>query len=469
MRWRLGRSAGNPFSSKKKKRATANNTPPVDVVATPPNRSSSATSITVAAGARHYQLDRSSELEATVAVENDGDSIYCATASSLLRSRGRAANGELVRTRPGLDGLSSSVLSFVEDLGSQPRLQPSPAEAAAFPWSSTSTNYTRGKGSDQGNSRARFSTAGAENDALSSTVDGTQTTATSTTVATAVTAPSLSSSSIQRATVTEEEYLLRAEIQVHILRRGVLIDHGAALGAARVCLTLIFSREPTPEAMQQTGPTELVSLARSNLSLGAGAAACLLTQLVDNETTAATLAATGTEFRDSRQGLPSGGAGVTRNGVAVGAFEKKPPAVCLRHEPGLKTATTIVSGAKTVAASSLVETMETAVAATVLSEACRAWGDTIEALRATTETVAEKYRNSAVPSSGSTTTEAAVSDDANKATGKYCPDDSSPCCSLDSPRSHYRPRRGREFSTASTVTATERAGNRRQDTQHIVR
>lgn len=462
MRWCLGRSSGNPFSYKKK-RAADDTTTPADVVVVPSNRPSSAMPITpVAAEAHRYPLDGLSEPEATAATEHSGDSVYCATtASSRLRFSGRSANGEPVRTRPGtVDGLSSSYISFVEELGSQPMTQ---HEANS-------------------SSSARVSAAGAGIDALSSiisgNVDGTRTiaTASSTTVATVVTAaPPSSLPTIHRTKISEEELI--AEIQGQILRRGVLIDHGAALGAARVCLTLLFSREPTPEAMQQTGPTELVSLARSNLAVGAGAAACLLTQLVDNQTTAARLAVNGTDFGDShRECSPCyGRAGGTRNCVAVlpgaSASEEKMPATCLRHQPGEKTANPTVSRAETVAPSSEVETVEATAAATFLSEACRAWGDIIGALSSATTkaTSGKNKKGSGVARMRSTTTGFAVSSPEKKATTKYPPSDTSLCYPLKSPRSQCRPPPAKGFSSAAAVAATRGAGHCPQDTQQSVR
>lgn len=430
MRWCFGRCTATPFFSRKTPDATA-----VDVVA-PSNRTSTTTPLPADGGVENHQEVRPIESETT---ETDGtqdaggDQIYCATAASCPRSRGRPAHestaiGTLRSGTP--DGLSSSLISFVEGVTLQPQSRPSSPERVHC--RSRSIGHAIGGDGDGEKSRARrLAWAYIDN---SPTVGGDESNIPAT-AGTVSSAPSLSPSTRK---ITERDDPLIAEIHDHILRRGVVVDNFVALGAARVCLALMLSREAKLEEIAKTGLPELVSLGRSKLDLSAGATDCLLAQLTDSEMTTARLA-------DPNLGAVLGG--VRSSGTFCA--EKQSP-FWSRHHASKEVVHPAVSE---------VEAAQAAEAALALSEACRTWRETIGAINNTTrgsDTSSEARRLPLVSSS------------VNSARSSFPPGYRR--CSREPPRNPCRPPPGEGslLSAAPTVTGVGgAAADQGEGTQHV--
>ncbi|CAM9116456.1 unnamed protein product [Ectocarpus fasciculatus] len=434
MRWCFGRCTVTPFFSRKTPDATA-----VDVA--PSNRTSTTTSsLPTDGGVYNHQLVRSIESGATEAdrTRDAGvDEIYCATAASCPVSRGRPAHESTAigTLRSGVpDGLSSSLISFVEGVTLQPQQsRPSPPERVHCRSRSTG----RAIGGDGGGEKscARRLASAAYFD-YSPTVGGDE----SKIPATAGTASSAAPSPLPTTSITtEKDDQLVAEIHDHILRRGVVVDNFVALGAARVCLALMLSREAKLEEIAKTGLPELVSLARSKLDLSAGAAACLLAQLIDSEMTAARLA--DPNLRVVLGGIRSSG---------TFCAEKKSP-FWSRHHPSKEGVHPAASG---------VEATQAAQAALALSEACRMWRETIGAVNNTARGIDASSETRRLP---------LVSSSAKSARSPGYRR-----CSLEPPRNLYRPPPGEGgvFSAAPTVEGVAgvaaRQGGGKQHVRHLL-
>lgn len=138
------------------------------------------------------------------------------------------------------------------------------------------------------------------------------------------------------------------------------------LGFARVCLDLVLSREMTTEAIQETGPTELILSATANLGLSPSVVTFLLAQLIVSDSTAARLA-------DSYLLLPPYAAAGSMQQVSVKEGGSNGSPVFLGHGAGEEVINKAGQG------------MNAAGAVMALSEACLTWRDTIEAVHGMTK------------------------------------------------------------------------------------
>ncbi|CAM9435056.1 unnamed protein product [Ectocarpus sp. 4 AP-2014] len=437
MRWCFGRCTATPFFSRKTPDATA-----VDVVA-PSNRSSTTTSLHAEGGIDNQHVVRPTEPEATEA-DRTGDAgvdeIYCATAASCPRSRGRptpesTAIGTLRSDTP--DGLSSSLTSIVEGANFRPQSRPSTPESIHCRSRSTFHAIGGDSGGEKSCARRLASAAYIDN---SPTVGGDESKIPATAGAASSAAPSLSPPT---SIITEKDDLLIAEIHDHILLRGVVVDNFVALGAARVCLALMISREAKLEEIDKTGLPELVCLARCKLDLSASATTCLLAQLVDSEMTAARLA---------DPNLRAGLGGIRSSGTFCA---EKQSLFWSRHHPSKEGVYPAVSGE---------EATQAAEAALALSEACRTWRQTIGAITNTTrgsDASSETRRSTLVSSSV-------------KSARSSCPPGYR-CCSPEPPRNLCRPPPGEGcmLSAAPTVEGVRGVaagqGGKKQHVRHLLR
>lgn len=247
---------------------------------------------------------------------------------------------------------------------------------------------------------------------------------------------------------TQEEELLIYEIHDFQLRHGA--DQKVAAGAARVCMSLISSRESTPEAMKDLGPLDLVSLAKANLGLSSAATACLLAHLVRQDSTAARLATAGTDFDFShhrcspvasdaecirKKGVVESDANTTRQS-GVGA---KANGIVLQG-----TENEVVLGA---------EKEEAVIGAICLSLACRTWRDTISSISDTARRGGVGCCTGGADPVGATQGKP-MYDSAKETTLSSC--ETSWCCSLESRKSQCRPT-GKENNERSTIATAETA------------
>ncbi|CAN0398456.1 unnamed protein product [Ectocarpus sp. 12 AP-2014] len=428
MRWCFGRCTATPFFSRKTPDATA-----VDIVA-PSNRTSTTTSLHAVGGIYNHHVVRAIEPAATEAdrTRDAGvDEIYCATAASCPRSRGRPAHdstaiGTLRSGTP--DGLSSSLTSIVEGVTFRPQSQPS--APGGVHCRSRSTDHAIGgdSGGEKSCARRLASAAYIDN---SPTVGGDESKI-------PATAGAVSSAAPPTSVITEKDDLLIAEIHDHILRRGVVVDNFVALGAARVCLALMISREAKLEEIDKTGLPELVCLAKSKLDLSAGASTCLLTQLIDSEMTAARLA--DPNLRAVLGGIRSSGT----------FCAEKQSLFRSRHHPSKEVVHPAISGE---------EVTQAAEAVLSLSEACRTWRETIEAITNTTRGSDASSETRRLP---------LVSSSVESARASFPPDYR--CCALEPPRNLCRPPPG-EGSVHSAAPTVEGVGGvaagQRAGKQHV--
>lgn len=153
---------------------------------------------------------------------------------------------------------------------------------------------------------------------------------------------------------TEEEYLLAVELHDYILERGVLVDHRMVLGAATMSLALLLLRQQKHDIMRKTGPDELVALTSAHLGLSTHVTADLLRHLVGQNATAARLAT---------DCLPCASSPPRPEGIWVGMEGVK-------NECALENTTGIPE----------VSAVRATVVST-LSEACRLWSDTTDAMK----------------------------------------------------------------------------------------
>ena len=445
MRWRLGRS------SAKKKAATSHGV--VDVSPT-----------TAASGTDWQRSGTSSEVHETSTTGDDGENFYYATASGLTLRRRSAnsarANGARLRIN---DDLTSSFVSFVEGYGSQPRRQSS---SAGDDHRSPSSAGLDG-GSRNGNGASMSCRGGADN-ALLCTIggsgdesgDGSGDSSSKTAAATTTGTAMSSFASTGRANVTQEDLLI-AEVHGYVLRRGG-VDNETAAMVARMCLSLILSLEPTLEAIQDTRPADLVSLAREHLDLSPGASTYLLDHLVDNWATVARLITAGTDLDDSHLRYPSSSDGPSTTQIddtAAKGSENTSPDYLFRHI-GAQTGDRVTSGTETLAASGA----GTAEAAAMLYEACRTWREIIKAVGNTTGAITSAGHRDEAGRTRATATR--VPSDGAEEREDSGPPDATWFCSLESPRGQCRPHLGRsnERSTPATVP-TEGTGESREEGQ----
>lgn len=432
MRWRLGRT--------KTKAGT-----PGDVVDIPTNRASS-TSATAATGTDRRETSTN---------EADNDRFYYATASCFdLRQQSVNSAGAVVGARIRTnDGLTSSLASFVEGLGSHPRRQSSSAENAHYPPSSAGL----GTGPDSGNGGKANCGGGADVALLSTaggSIDGSIDSSSNTAAVTTAETAASSLPTTDRTNITHKD-LLVAEVHGYLLRRGG-VDHKTA-AAARVCLALLMSLEPTLDAIQDTRPADLVSLAKEHLDLSAGASACLLHHLADDWPTAARLIATGADLDDSHLRDHLAAACRLQNGHVNGAGKTIPG--CSLHRAGTQT---ILSGTEALAASGA----EAAEAATILYQAYRTWRDIVEAINNTTRRTSGDHRDGAARARA---TQTRVSSVGEEEFDNISSPRASWFCSLKSPRGHCRPRLGGCNACSAAATApmaiAERTGERQEGGQ----
>jgi len=353
MRWRLGRPAA-------KNTATAR---PLDLIVA--SASLADTAAAAAAASTSRERGGSQEIEPpALGDDEDSGELYCATAATCLRLRGRMANSKpACCARPcTLDGLSASLMSYVKRVGSQPTPAPSPAE-----------NCDNSKGSqastrhdDDDRTKAGSRGEGPKKSYLSAL--GVRSHGRSQTAAFSPSSPRI----IERAT-TQEEDLLISEIHDFQLRCGA--GQKVASGAARVSLALILPREPTPEEMKDLGPLELVSLARANLGLSSAASSCLLAHLVRQDSNAAQLATAGTDFDFSRLCSPTADdPDCTLTGVVEDDVN-----TTIECYVGAKSNGIVRSGTENVVMSA-AEKEEAVAGAKALTLACRTWRDIISAI-----------------------------------------------------------------------------------------
>ncbi|CAM9737186.1 unnamed protein product, partial [Ectocarpus sp. 13 AM-2016] len=436
MRLCFGRCTATPFFSRKPD-ATA-----VDIVASS-NRTSTTTSLHADGGIYNHHVVRAIEPEATEAdrTRDAGvDEIYCATAASCPRSRGRPAHestaiGTLRSGTP--DGLSSSSTSTVEGVTFRPQSRPSAPESVHC--RSRSTGHAIG-GDSGGKKSSATRLASAAYIGNSPTVGGDESKMPATAGALSSTAPPLS---LPTSVITEKDNLLIAEIHDHILRRGVVVDNFVALGAARVCLALMISREAKLEEIDKTGLPELACLARSKLDLSAGATTCLLTQLIDSEMTAARLA-------DPNLRAVLGGIRTSDTFCA-----EKQSLFWSRRHPSKEVVHPAISGE---------EVTQAAEAVLSLSEACRTWRETIEAITNTTRGSDASSETRRFPLDSSSV---------ESARSSFPP--GYRCCALEPPRNLCQPPpgEGSVLSAAPTVegvggvTAGQNGG--KQHVRHLLR
>ncbi len=435
MRWRLGRPAA-------KKKTTPR---PVDLVVASAGQAST-TAAAAAASTSRERLGGSPEIGSPATGDDvDSGEFYCATTATCLRLRGHAANGEPANV--GSQSLmSASFVSYVERLGSQSRPEPSPAETCDISRGSrASTRHdddarmkagSRGEGSK----KSYLSVLGGRNHGGRSQ--------------TAALSPS-SSPRMDRTVATQEEDLLISEIHDFQLRRGA--DWKVAAGAARVCMSLISSREPTPEAMKDLGPRELVSLARANLGFSSAATACLLGHLVRQDLTAARLATAGTDFDFSHLCSPTADDAdcIRNNGVVEGDANTTRQCRVGARANGLflpGTDNVVVSGA---------EKEEAVTGAKSLSLACRTWRDIISA-------ISDMARRGGLGFCTGANPVGAIQGKSMCGSAKdsqLSPRDPSWCCSLGSWKDQCRPT-GKENNECST-TAKAATAERVDGSQHF--
>lgn len=453
MRWRLGRSAA------KKKAAT-----PRGVDVAPMNRSSSTSATTAAAGIDWQRSESSPEVH-EAKIEVDSEIFYCATAScgSLRRrsTNSAIASGARLRTN---DGLTASLVSFVEGSGSQPRRQSSSAENTHC--SPCSPSYDAGPdngasvGCGGGDSNAFLCTvSGSVDGGVDANVDSSH----SNPAAAATMAGTATSSSPTtcRASTTQEDLLI-AEIHDYLLCRGS-VDGNTAAVAARMCLALTLSREPTLDVIQDMRPVNLVSLAREHLNLSAVASSYLLSHLVDNWTTAARFITAGANLDESHLWQPLSGGGRVHK-VTVQGDGKTHFDCLLLHRAGTQT----VDRALSVTETSVAFGAEAAKAATILYEACRTWREIVEAINNNTMTIRtngglslkrEKGRgdDAATARTRATTTRVLPGGAENELENVSPPDSTWLFCSLESPRGQCRPHLGISNGGSTPVTAVPTA------------
>lgn len=448
MRWRLGRS------SAKKKAAS----PVGSVVVAPTNRASTTTTTTGAdAGTERQRSDGSPDVHGTSTNEAVGDIFYCATASCCLSHRRRPTNSTCVNGARlwTTDGITSSLVSFVEGLGSQPRHQSFSAEGAHSSPSSTGqpdngngAQISCGGGADD--NALLLSTVGARADGI---VDGSTDRGSNNAVATTVGIATSSISATRRAEITQEDLLI-AEVHDYLLRRRGF-DHKTAAVASRMCLALTLSWVPMLEAVQEVEPDDLVSLARETLGLSSGACTGLLAHLVDNWTKASDLITAGADLDDSHSQYPLlGGVDRVHSGAVKGVENPIPPD-CLLHRVETQPVDRVLSGTETLAAPGA----EAAEAVRTLYEACRVWRDIVEAINSTTRGTSGGRRDGPARTR-STATRASSGGVQERAHSS--PPGTSWFCSLESPKDPCRKDQCRphlesnnERSTAADMIPTE--------------
>ena len=427
MRWRLGRSTT-------KKKAPDR---PVGSIVAPSSQARTINTTAAGSGIHRQQIVGSSETGPSTGDGDDGDELYCATAATCRRLRGRNVNGEPANGgRPcALDGLSASLISYVERLGSRPRPEPSPLETRNVSGISGTTTGQDDDGGTEANSHVEESRKSSIF-TLGERIHGSQTAG--------PLSPSPSPIILKTATTQEEDRVI-SEIRDCLLRRGA--DQNVAAGAARLCLALILSRESTQEAMQGLGPLELVSLTTANLGLSDGATAFLLAHLVDKDLTAAWLATAGTGFNFSHLCSPSVGAGRIRNGEVEGGVD-----TALQCHVGAKTNDRALSRIETVVTSG-EENEEAVAGATALSLACHTWRDIVSAVSDMAGSRGPDYRSGAFPE-GANQKETMRGSAAEIAPSPY---DTTWCCPLEPRKDQDRSGSSgkSERSTAATAATAE--------------
>lgn len=354
MRWRLGGSSAT--ACLKRKSALD------DVIATSTEAGNTPTTDT-ASGVRYSRpIEGSSELVATEAIEtrggNDNEFVHV-TADAFLPFGGRSGNDDATE-RPGRsrarDSLSLSAMSFVENLTPRRRPRAFLPEDAQQMSSSAGTDLAIGAYDDW-----KSCPRGAANNAVSTASPSVGVNNSESEEAAAV-RPSSSSALPYNKEGRQEDPLIH-ELHDHILRCGVLVDPDVVLGSARVCLDLMLSREMSMEAMRKTGPAELISLAKTSFGISTRVGAVLLAQLVGSESSASRLA-------DSHLLRPSN---ATSRSIRQVGVEEGDGDVYLRQNARERITSKAGQGAKA------------AEAAMALSEACRTWRDTIEAVNSRAE------------------------------------------------------------------------------------